>query len=316
MYRYIFGPVPSRRLGGRSLGVNNIPYKVCTYSCIYCQLGRTTELAIGRRAFFNPRDIVDEVKRYISRYSRGVDYITFVAQGEPSLDVNIGLEIELIKSFVEIPIVVLTNASLMYLEGTRNDLSLADVVSIKIDAASEGIWRKVNRPHLGLDFLSVLEGIEVFAKEFRGKLIVETMVVRDFNTNVEEVGAIANFIHRLSPHRVYISIPIRPPAESYAIPPSPRVLLEVYRIFTKALGGDRVSLLDKREPSSFKAYEDPIRWLLNTVSVHPLKLEYAVEALRDYIPDPTKLIEDLEKLGEIEIVYFDNNRFIIRGGRT
>lgn len=315
MYRYIFGPVPSRRLG-KSLGVNNIPYKVCTYSCVYCQLGRTTELTTVRRAFFNPYDIVDDVKRFLSNYPKGVDYVTFVAQGEPLLDINIGLEIELMKNSTEVPIAVLTNASLLYIENIRGDLGLADVVSIKIDAVSENTWRNINRPCPELTISKVLEGVEIFAKEFRGRLLVETMAVGDINTDPEEVRTIANFIKRLNPYKAYLSTPMRPPAEDYALPPPPTVLLKVYKTFIEVLGEDRVLLLDRSEPSSFRAYGDPVRWLLSTVSVHPLRLDYAIEALQDVVLDPLKLIEDLEKRGEIEIVCFSKNRFIVRRGRA
>ena len=137
----VFGPVPSRRLG-RSLGVNNIPAKICSYSCVYCQLGATIKISIERRPFYDPEKIFKEVKEKIKDV--GVDYISFVPDGEPTLDINLGKEIEMLKSLNH-KIAVLTNGSLIFREDVRKDLSKADLVSLKVDAVSEDLWRKINQ---------------------------------------------------------------------------------------------------------------------------------------------------------------------------
>ncbi|MEM0456527.1 MAG: radical SAM protein [Nitrososphaerota archaeon] len=138
-FKHVFGPVRSRRLG-RSLGVNNVPYKTCTYSCIYCQLGRTTNLTVERRTFYNLESTVSEVSEFIGSVSEDVDYVTFVPDGEPLLDINIGREIFEIKNRVPKPVAVLTNASLLFREDAREDLLNADFVSVKIDVLKEGTW--------------------------------------------------------------------------------------------------------------------------------------------------------------------------------
>ncbi|MEM3678045.1 MAG: radical SAM protein, partial [Candidatus Bathyarchaeia archaeon] len=144
---FVFGPIPSRRLG-RSLGVNNVPPKTCSYSCIYCQLGRTIKPVISRRAFYSPDKILEDAVRRVDEAglrSERIDYITFVPDGEPTLDANIGREISLLKQ-MGIPIAVLSNASLLWREDVAEDLLEADLVSLKVDASDGPLWRRINRP--------------------------------------------------------------------------------------------------------------------------------------------------------------------------
>ena len=154
-YKYIFGPVTSRCLG-RSLGVNNIPCKTRTYSCIYCQLGRTSNYTTSRRGLYDWREVVMEVVDFTKKHGSEIDYVTFVPDGEPTLDVNLGKIIEKIKEEVDVKLAVLTNASLLWLEDVRKDLELADFVSVKVDAVYESIWKRINRPHPQLKLEDIL----------------------------------------------------------------------------------------------------------------------------------------------------------------
>lgn len=310
-FKYVFGPVGSRRLG-RSLGVNNVPYKTCSYSCIYCQLGKTTNLVAKRRSFYNVEDIVNEVRRYIYEVGAKVDCVTFVPDGEPLLDERIGEEIRRIKGEVPEPVAVLTNASLLLLEEARLDLLEADIVSVKIDGLRTGTWRTVNRPHPDLSLDNVLAGVREFAKAFKGKLLTETMLIGNFNTDPEELKLVAEFVRKLDPLKSYIAVPTRPPAEPYALPPSQSRLVEAYIAFTKQLGEDRVELLNMPEPPSFRTYGDPELWLLNLVSVHPLRLRYAVNSLKNAVENPEALIKALKERGEIDIVRYMNEEFVVR----
>ena len=150
--RYSFGPVPSRRLG-KSLGINNIPAKVCTYSCVYCQVGRTTAMPLDRRLFYPPEEIFRDVQGRLAKAkeaSETVDYLTFVPDGEPTLDINLGKAIMLLKS-LDVPVGVITNGSLLWRDDVREALGKADWVSLKIDAVQEGIWRQINRPHKDIE---------------------------------------------------------------------------------------------------------------------------------------------------------------------
>src|SRR3990172_8050049 len=178
-----FGPVPSRRLG-RSLGVNNVPLKSCTYSCVYCQLGRTPATMTERRKFFEPEEVFKAVKKRLSDLMKAkeapVDFITFVPDGEPTLDINLGREIDLLKP-LGIRIAVITNSSLIWREDVREELKKADWVSLKIDSTREDIWRRINQPDKSLRLRAVMEGVLAFSQAFKGGLTTETMLVKGIN---------------------------------------------------------------------------------------------------------------------------------------
>ena len=165
-----FGPIPSRRLG-RSLGINNIPPKVCTYSCVYCQIGKTSNVKIHPQVFYSPSQIFNEVQEKVEKSrekGESIDYLTFVPDGEPTLDINLGKEIKLIKS-LGIKIAVISNASLIDKKQVRENLKEADLVSLKVDSVEEEIWRKVNHPHRKLCLKSILEGMLKFSESLEGK---------------------------------------------------------------------------------------------------------------------------------------------------
>ncbi len=183
---HTFGPVPSRRLG-KSLGINNIPYKICTYSSIYCQLGRTKNLTIERNNFYKVKEILDGLKKRIAgtkEINENIDYICFVPDGEPTLDLNLLEEVEQLQRF-NFPKGIITNASLLFDKNVRKALLKFDWVSLKIDSVEENIWRKINRPHKKIILQDILEGIIKFAKTFKGKLVTETMVLKNFNDGLK-----------------------------------------------------------------------------------------------------------------------------------
>lgn len=165
--RFSFGPVPSRRLG-RSVGINHIPAKTCSYACMYCQVGRTTAMQIERRPFFSPEAIVEDVRNRVKQARQenaAIDYLTFVPDGEPTLDLNLGLEIRLLRP-LGIPIGVISNSSLIWRDDVRSELANADWVSLKVDAVWEPAWRRINRPHRALSLPAILDGALAFAKTF------------------------------------------------------------------------------------------------------------------------------------------------------
>ena len=292
MAKYIFGPVYSRRLG-RSLGVNNVPNKTCTYSCIYCQLGRTSNFTVERKCFYDWRGIASEIVGFVVENRNSVDYVTFVPDGEPTLDACLGRTIEFVKRETGVRVAVLTNASLLWMESVRGDLETADLVSVKVDSVRGDVWRKINRPHPSLRLDRVLEGIKEFTVGYKGVLISETMLVQDVNTSRGEYRDTALFLKELGLSKAYISTPIRPPAESFVKPPTERDLIEAYEEFKEVLGAERVELLNMPEPPLRMISGDPAAWLLNTTAVHPLRYEYAVEALKGKVEDPVGIIEEL-----------------------
>ena len=313
-YKFVFGPVPSRRLG-MSLGINNIPYKTCTYSCVYCQLGRTNNMSLERKCFYDYEKIADEVIRAVRDLGEKVDYVTFVPDGEPTLDKCIGKEIERIKSETNAKVAVITNSSLLFYEDVRNDIERADYISVKVDAVDEKTWRMYNRPNGRLELGKILEGIEKLSKSFRGKLTSETMISWNLNDSESSFENVGKFLSRLRLFKAYISVPIRPPAESFVLPPDERSLVMAYDIFSGYLGKERVELLNMPEPPRFEGMGDPKEWLLNVTSVHPLRYEYAIKGLSSIAEEPEKIIEDLLEREEIRKVSYGNSTFIVRSFR-
>jgi wyosine [tRNA(Phe)-imidazoG37] synthetase (radical SAM superfamily) len=307
-----FGPVPSRRLG-RSLGINNIPAKTCSYSCIYCQLGNTTRMKIDRHSFYEPELIFKDVDAKVAltkSMGEPIDYLTFVPDGEPTLDVALSEELALLEA-LGIQIAVISNASLLKGEDVRDDLAEADLVSLKIDAVDEKVWSRIDRPHRFLKLDEILEGIRKFAKEFPGKIITETMLVSGVNDGQEEIMGIAEFLSTLKPEKAYVAVPTRPPAEKWVKPASESIVNMTYQAFSEALGSDRTEYLVGYEGDAFASTGNSKTDLLSIVSVHPMR-EDAVEELLNKGNADWSIVESLiqeEKLVELE---YEGRRFYIR----
>ncbi|MFN2183858.1 MAG: radical SAM protein [Anaerolineae bacterium] len=273
-----FGPVPSRRLG-RSLGINNIPPKICTYSCAYCQLGRTLKMEVERHAFYEPDMVVSAVADKVARTRQAgesIDYLTFVPDGEPTLDINLGREIERLRP-LGLPIAVISNASLIWQQDVRRDLMAVDWVSLKVDAVELAVWRRINRPHGNLDLPSILEGILAFARQYTGELVTETMLVAGVNDGEGHIKALAGFLARLQPDRAYLSIPTRPPAELWALPPDEQAVNRAYHILEKEV--EQVECLIGFEGTAFALTGDVEEDLLSITAVHPMREDAVSEFL-------------------------------------
>ena len=306
----MFGPVRSRRLG-ISLGVNNIPYKFCSYSCVYCQLGRTVNKTIKRRTFYSPENVINNVIEVAKRLGK-IDYISFVPDGEPTLDINLKSEIIGIKEALNVPIAVFTNASLLWIDEVKEALYQADLVSIKVDAVSDPIWKRINRPYSKLEIDHILASIEEFVKSYRGKIISETMLVSGINTISESLKRISYYLKKLNVNIAYISVPIRPPAEKWVKPPSSFELIRAYEVFRESLGENRVKLLNMPEGYVTQFAGGPEEYILRTTTVHPLRYEYVTRLLSEHGKDPNEVIDKLIEKGLIEIVNYLGNKFIIR----
>lgn len=296
-----YGPVPSRRLG-RSLGINNIPPKYCSYSCVYCQLGRTNKLQADYRTFYQPEDILKAVAEKIEKtreVKESIDYLTFVSDGEPTLDINLGREIELLHRF-GMKIAVITNASLLWHANVRENLMKADWVSLKVDSLQNEIWRRINRPHRTIHLPAIMEGILEFAKTYQGTLVTETMLVEDINDDTDHLRTIVNFLAEFNPAMAYLSIPIRPPAEKWVNPPSEEGINRAYQIFNEKL--DKVEYLIGYEGNTFAFTGNVEEDLLSITAVHPMTeaavQEYLMRAQADWSVILNMIT--LEKLIEIE----------------
>lgn len=308
--RLVFGPVPSRRLG-RSLGVNTIPHKVCSYSCRYCQVGRTTRHSVERQSFYPPEQIFEAVRARLRELrSRGepCDYVTLVPDGEPTLDLGLGRCIRLLKT-LGTPVAVITNASLLDRQDVRDDLAAADWVSVKVDAVRERPWRRLNRPHRSLALAAILDGVREFRRQFIGRLVTETMLVDGANDADEDVDALAAFLARLAPATSYLAVPIRPPADARVRAPSLGSLTRAHEL-VKALG-QLVELLTGSEGDAFSASADPAADLLSITAVHPMR-KTAVEALLARTGTEWNLVERLVAEGRLVETRFTGERYFLK----
>jgi len=265
-----FGPIPSRRLGF-SLGINHIPPKYCSYSCIYCQVGRTDHLIITPREFYSVESIVQSVEQKIREAqskNQPIDYLSFVPDGEPTLDINLGKEIKALKHF-GYPIAVISNASLINLPQVREALAEADWVSLKIDSVSEEIWHKVNRPNKRLKLENILKGAIDFSKEYSGELVTETMLIEGINDDIESTKRLADFLCELKPKKTYLLGPVRPPAENWIFPPDSETLKKICQIVSASVPLT-ICLFDS-EKKPFTATGDITADILGITAVHPIR---------------------------------------------
>ncbi len=274
-----FGPIPSRRLG-RSLGINHIPPKTCSYSCVYCQLGRTDKMRAERQVFYEPQEIAQAVREKVEKTraaGEAIDYLTFVPDGEPTLDVNLGREIELLWP-LGIKIAVISNSSLIWREDVRADLGKADWVSLNVDSVQEDVWHQIDRPHGSLALDAILDGMLTFAGQYDGVLTTETMLVDGPEMRkvdgAESVRAIADFLARLEPDKAYLAIPTRPPAEAWVRPPDEQAINRAYQILSEKVA--HVEYLIGYEGNEFAFTGDVENDLLSITAVHPMR-EDAVE---------------------------------------
>ncbi len=306
----IFGPVPSRRLG-HSLGINNIPPKVCTYSCIYCQLGKAIKMQVKRQSFYRKEDIQRAVRNKIkvAEKSRGkIDYLTFVPDGEPTLDINLGPEIDILKES-GIPIAVITNNSLIWQDEVRKDLMKADWVSLKIDSVEEEAWRHINRPHKGLGLELILEGALKFSTSFSGKLITETMIVKNINDTDRNIGMVADFLSMLKPDISYLAVPIRPPAEKWAQPPDEKVINHAYHIFSEKV--DHVEYLTGYEGNAFAFSGNVEADIMSITAVHPMRKD-AVDILLERSGMDWGIVDNLLENDRLIETEYGGHKFYLR----
>ncbi len=310
--KIVFGPVPSRRLG-QSLGINNIPPKICSYSCVYCQIGRTKKFSIERKAFYPVEKIVNDVRSIIAEMKQKnerIDFLTFVPDGEPTLDINLGREIDGLRQF-KIKTAVITNASLIWKDDVRKDLQKADLVSIKVDTAgSEDAWKRIDRPFRTLDLHAILEGIREFSAGFKGKLLTETMLVKGINDNDEEIRKTAEFLAGIKPNTAFIGIPTRPPAETRVQPPDAEKLNRAYQIFTEH-GLTTELITGGGGTGGFGFTGNAENDILNIVSVHPMSRKQVDDFLKK-AGASWDIMERMMKDGRIKEIAYRGEKYYLK----
>jgi wyosine [tRNA(Phe)-imidazoG37] synthetase (radical SAM superfamily) len=222
---HVFGPVPSRRLGV-SLGIDLVPFKTCSFDCIYCQLGATTCLTTGRSQYVRNDLVLDEVDRFLSE-NEEPDFITLSGSGEPTLNSGFPDVIRNIKRLTEVPVAVLTNSSLMWMKDVHRGLMYSDLVVPSLDAGSESIFREINRPHPSLSLDRIIRGITKFSTNFNGKIWMEIMLVNGKNDGDKELDLISQAINYIDPERVQLNTVVRPPSEEFARPIKRERMIEI-----------------------------------------------------------------------------------------
>ncbi|RPF42563.1 wyosine [tRNA(Phe)-imidazoG37] synthetase (radical SAM superfamily) [Thermodesulfitimonas autotrophica] len=293
-YQHIFGPVFSRRLG-KSLGVDLVPFKTCTYDCIYCQLGRTTRKTLERQAFFPVAAVLREVEAKLAA-GPPPDYITLSGSGEPTLYSEIEAVIAGLKKMTRIPVAVLTNGSLLYQAEVRQALLRADVVLPSLDAGDADLFNYVNRPHPALNFHQMVEGLIRFREEYRGALWLEVFLLGGVTAIESEVRKLAGWIAKIKPDKIQVNTVTRPPAEEFAFAVPENEL----RRLAAGLGKNAVVIAPHREATvSEKAWPQEDE-LLNVLARRPVTLEEIAAGLGIHPAEAAKRVQELLATGKIK----------------
>ena len=227
--KYLYGPVPSRRLG-LSLGIDITPHKDCTFDCIYCQLGKTLDKTIERKNYVSVDEVLAQIKDVL-KSGKDVDYLTFSGSGEPTLHAQIGYLIREIKKITSIPIAVITNGSLLHRPDVQADIANADIVLPTLCAATEEVFQKINRVHPAINLTNIIQGLIDFRKSYKGKIWLEVMLLKGINDSSEEIMKLKKIIGKIQPDRIQLNTVVRPPSEKYASPLSIEELQKIKEYF-------------------------------------------------------------------------------------
>jgi len=286
----IYGPVPSWRLG-RSLGVDIIPFKTCSFDCVYCELGRTTNLTVERKEYVSAASVIEELKTFLSKGNKIIDYISLSGSGEPTLNLKIGEIIREIKKITDIPVAVLTNSSLFNREEVRRDLIRADVVLPSLDVVSQSIFESLNRPHACLKIQEIVSGLVEFRKEFRNKIWLEVLLVKGINDGRETIQRLGEVLEKIGPDKVQLNTVVRPPAEE-VFPLSQNELcsirkklpgkVEVVRKFGKVLKGEPAGKLEAQIENLLKRRPCTLGDISYALKVDPKKVMEGLKILEGH----------------------------------
>jgi wyosine [tRNA(Phe)-imidazoG37] synthetase (radical SAM superfamily) len=292
--KYLYGPVPSRRLG-RSLGVDIVPFKLCTLDCVYCQLGRTTKKTIRRGDFVPVESVLAELK---DRLAEGLeaDFISISGSGEPTLNSRLGELIEGIKKITDIPVAILTNGTLLYRKAVRADCVKADVVLPSLDAGDEQTFQRINRPHSGLSLEKLISGLCAFRKEFTGQIWLEVFLIDGFNTDNGQIAKIRDAIDLIHPDKVQLNTAVRPTSE----PSIKSISDEKLRTIAEKLGGKCEVIADFSSARHSRGIEGKAEDLLSMLKRRPCSLSDICSILGINRNEALKYISLLQQQGVLD----------------
>ncbi len=297
MYKHLFGPVPSRRLG-MSLGVDLIPHKVCSFNCVYCECGRTTTHTNERKEYVPVDNVLKELKHFFANNPEP-EYITFSGAGEPTLNSHIGNMLEFIKiNWPDIPVAVLTNGSLFSDINVRKELLKADVVLPSLDAATDKTFRKINRPFRNLDIETYIQGLIDFRKEFQGEIWLEVLILPGYNDDIDNLSALKEFLVKIKPDRIQLNTLDRPGTIKNLRPATKTDLVQIVH-FWKLKNVEIITPATERK--DVKSYRTDIEnAIIETVSRRPCTIHDLEKILGIHINEINKYLGVLEDEGKID----------------
>jgi len=306
MYKYLFGPVPSRRLG-ISLGIDLVPKKVCSLNCVYCEVGKTTNLTLERKEYVEYNKIIKELKDYFSD-NPDPDYITFSGSGEPTLNFRIADVLEFIKkNKPDIPVAVLTNGTLLYDPWVRKDILNADVVLPSFDAATDRAFRKINRPQKKLTIDNYIQGLIDFRKEYKGKIWLEIFILPGYNDSKLELVELKKAILKINPDSVQLNTLDRP-GTIHGLKGATYEELQKIVDFWKLDNVEIIKSASKRK--DIQSYRSDIETaILETVLRRPCTIDDLIKILGLHINEINKYLDVLEKEQKIEAIILQRGVF-------
>lgn len=278
-----------------------VPRKVCTYDCIYCQIGRTSLKTLQRKEYVPASSILREVQEALRSCTTPPDYVTISGSGEPTLNERLGEIVRGIKDMSPSPLAVITNGSLLYREEVAEALLEADVVLPSLDAVTPAVFETINRPHPDLRLEQIVEGLKAFRRAFKGKMWLEVLLCRGINDGRAELQALKEVIAEIAPEAVHLNTVVRPGVEEYAYP----VPYERLSTIAKELGGAEVITNPPQKVAS-SAQKDLEEQILRTLEVRPLTLEELSCSLGLHEIDALKVLDHLADEGKITFRIFDH----------
>ncbi len=301
-YQYLYGPVPSRRLG-RSLGIDLVPHKICTYDCIYCQIGKTSEKTFIRKEYIPVSEVLEEVKRFLKEETSSIDHLSLSGSGEPTLHSKIDSVIREIKAITSIPVAVITNGSLFYKKKVRESLLQAGVVLPSLDAASAEVFRKINRPHSGISVEKVIEGMVEFRMAYKGQIWLEILFCKGVNDSQNELLLMKKAIDRIRPDRIHLNTVVRPPFEKWAVPLNQKEMEAMRAFFGQK--ASIVSEFDRHPPAVTE--RDVKEEILKILKRRPLSLADLSKGMGIRENEIEKYIQPLVSEGKIHARSFGDS---------
>lgn len=300
----VYGPVPSRRLG-RSLGVDLVPLKTCTFDCVYCQLGPTTDKTVRRQRWLEPADVVARVRE---RLESEPDVISLAGSGEPTLYDGLGEVIAGIKALTDTPVVVITNGSLLGLPDVQRDLAEADIVVPSLDAPDDALFERVNRPADGLSLARVVDGMVAFRQQFQGQIWLEVMLLGGLTGAPEVVPRLAAIAQRIAPDRIQLNTAVRPPSEPSIHPVPPEQMASFAALFTPA-----AEVISRGALSADDLDASP-EDVLALLSRRPCTMDDIAAGLGIHHGEALKLVTPLTETGAVETSLHEGRRFYATAG--